>query len=799
MEILSGLFPELPADRLPQSPIRAIGIDLGTTNSVVAEVMWDPATADFGAASCLEVKQATQEGDYVHNLVPSVVALHDGVEFVGEGAKRLRSMSVSKGLEQQRNMFYECKNEIGTSRTYHKAPQGYRSPAEISGRVLRYLADAALEQGDAPTRTVVTVPASFQAAQREDTLRAAATAGIELHGGDLLDEPVAAFLDYILSEGFRLLPRLEKPKTLVVFDFGGGTCDVAIFAIAKPSGKAHLEIRPLTVSRYHRLGGGDIDAAILHELLVPMLCEQNGLERFDLSYEDKKLYIEPAFLSVAEALKIGLCIEVARRKRLGKYEGPSEEVRSQQPGVHSCTLKGGRTLSLQTPRLTAVQFEAVLAPFLEQDLLHTFENEYRTSGSIFSPLADALDRAGLEPEDVDFCLMVGGSSLIPQIVESVDGFFDRAEMLTFSDRDAQQTAIARGAAYHALSLALYGHGLVQTVCHDGIALETSQGMLELVPQGAVLPWPASTDFNENYPLSIPQTVGKGEIFPLQVQVVAASDERRIFSKVWQIPGPLRKGDPLYLRYRFDENQVLQLALKLGPADEDEAFIAEISNPFTHVVNPNAVRVRILETEERLRTGAISPSRIKDSLKGLAIDYAEIGQHEKALDYLKKALTGEQGERASHLLNLMGIYADRLGDSQKAEKFYRSAGEMASNCAAWFNLSFVLQKEGRMTEAIAAVERAIEEEDEPAYHIRRAILALSVGDQATCDRELEHGMASFEPVQLLADYALSWFLAGARMIGDETRMRQAQAEQRKRKQRGDTQTEAGILPDLNPVA
>jgi molecular chaperone DnaK (HSP70) len=77
-----------------------------------------------------------------------------------------------------------------------------------------------------------------------------------VQGVDLLDEPVAAFLDYLVDHSQNLLPALETPKNLVVFDFGGGTCDVAVFQVKLSRGQDPIQIAPLTVSRYHRLGGG---------------------------------------------------------------------------------------------------------------------------------------------------------------------------------------------------------------------------------------------------------------------------------------------------------------------------------------------------------------------------------------------------------------------------------------------------------------------------------------------------------------------------------------------------------------
>lgn len=82
-----------------------------------------------------------------------------------------------------------------------------------------------------------------------------------------------------------------------------------------------LQIEPLAVSRYHRLGGGDIDGAIVYEVLVPQLCEQNGLSALDLGFDDKKNYVGPAYLGLAETLKISLCTQISRLLRFNKYEG----------------------------------------------------------------------------------------------------------------------------------------------------------------------------------------------------------------------------------------------------------------------------------------------------------------------------------------------------------------------------------------------------------------------------------------------------------------------------------------------
>ena len=170
-----------------RTPVRVLGIDLGTTNSTVGEILWEPGQSGAVEVRCLEIDQDTTEGRYTHLLVPSVVALHQGKVYIGEGAKRLRARAADFGLEETRSVFSECKNDIGIKRTYHGAPMGFRSAAEVGGHVLRFLKDSATSESPAPAdRVVVTVPASSQAAQRRDTLKAPERAGVPLGSGGLL-------------------------------------------------------------------------------------------------------------------------------------------------------------------------------------------------------------------------------------------------------------------------------------------------------------------------------------------------------------------------------------------------------------------------------------------------------------------------------------------------------------------------------------------------------------------------------------------------------------------------------------
>jgi molecular chaperone DnaK (HSP70) len=412
---------------LVDAPCRVLGIDLGTTNSTLAEICFDPDAENELVVRCLPVEQQTASRSYWSPLVPSLVALYDGQEVVGEGARQLREQGREKGLIEQGSLFSCVKNDMGLKRTYHMAPSGYRSAAEISGRILKFLQDAARkEKSQSPLHTTITVPASFQAAQRDDTIKAAQLAGLNVKDVDLLDEPIAALISYLARNDDLYEMAIDDPLTMLVFDFGGGTCDVAIIHLEPNDGR--VSFSPLAVSRYHRLGGYDIDQAIFYEVLLPQILEQNNLTTFDLDYECKKSFLEPAFIGIAEQLKIKVC------EKLKRAENLSEKVQQILPEDIECRLPDGRRLILENPSLTSDQLSTVLKPFLDPYALFARETEYRQTLSIFAPIIDALERCELKQEDIIGCLLVGGSCLNPYIQAAVENWFsDSVELLAKVD------------------------------------------------------------------------------------------------------------------------------------------------------------------------------------------------------------------------------------------------------------------------------------------------------------------------------------------------------------------------------
>lgn len=516
----------------------------------------------------------------------------------------------------------------------------------------------------------------------------------------------------------------------------------------------------------------------------------NNIGRYELSYEEKKFKLEPELLGIAEALKYKLCHEIDMLKKFGKCdESNLDDIVVKLPRK-DFNIKNNK-LILDCPSLTAQEFERVLKPFLDNDLLCYNENEYFISCSIFAPIQDALYHSGLAKTDIDYCLIVGGSSLIPQVKEAISKYFSLSKLLHYPDAYSNQVAVARGAAYQALCLMLFNKGLYDPVTHDSIGIRTQKGFMELIPKGVSLPYPPN-GYGINNELTIPETVHSGKT-DIRIEIVSGSDSNTLLKKKWSIQGPVKKGESLCLEYKYDENQVLHLLIGLANnLENSQVFEETIEKPLTYVVNPNSIRQKILEIEEEIRCGIYTGQKLYEKIKEVARLYAEIGQYERAIDLLKKILSNSH-QPDVNILNLLGIYCGNIGDYERQEKFYRKAAEVSSWKGPLFNLALSFWNRGKIDQAIEIIDEVIRDEKEAPYLVLKAKLLF---EQKKVDKGralLEEAFTLFEDIELLDDWSLYWYIDAARMLKDEEKINAAKNEQRRRMCSKDD--DGGLLPDL----
>ena len=225
---------------------RAVGIDLGTTNSAVSVLEGGEPTVIANA-----------EG---FRTTPSVVAFtKDGEVLVGETAKRQAVTNVDRTIAS-------VKRHMGTNWTFDVDGKKY-TPQEISARILAKLKrDAETYLGEPVTDAVITVPAYFNDAERQATKEAGEISGLNVLR--IINEPTAAALAYGLDKG-------KEDELILVFDLGGGTFDVSLLEVGKDDGFSTIQVK--ATSGDNRLGGDDWDARVVDHL-VKKFKETTGVD-----------------------------------------------------------------------------------------------------------------------------------------------------------------------------------------------------------------------------------------------------------------------------------------------------------------------------------------------------------------------------------------------------------------------------------------------------------------------------------------------------------------------------------------
>src|SRR6201995_4859872 len=350
---------------------KIIGIDLGTTNSVVAVM-------EAGQPTVI----ANQEGA---RTTPSVVAFtKSGERLVGQVAKR-------QSITNPENTIFSIKRFMG--RRYDEVNEEMKmvpykvvrgdngaarvdisgkknSPPEISAMILTKLKEAAESYlGEKVTQAVITVPAYFNDAQRQSTKDAGKIAGLEVLR--IINEPTAAALAYGLDR--------KKNETIAVYDFGGGTFDVSILEV----GDGVVEVKSTNGDTH--LGGDNIDQRIIDWLIQEFKKEQGiDVSKDQMALQRLKEAAEKAKIELSTLLET----EINLPFLTADATGPKHLVQ----------------------KLTRARFEQMVADILDRSV---------------EPCKKALADAGVQPAQIDEVVLVGGSTRIPKVQEIVRNLFGK--------------------------------------------------------------------------------------------------------------------------------------------------------------------------------------------------------------------------------------------------------------------------------------------------------------------------------------------------------------------------------------
>ena len=348
---------------------RIIGIDLGTTNSLAATVF-----DQVGPEVIAEPGQTP--------IIPSVLTMREGKWLVGQEAlirslqnppqtlhsiKRLMGRSLEEiPAEEQAQLPYQLRSGERGQVLVCLDEQAF-TPQEISAEILKavkYRAEAIL--GETLQKAVITVPAYFDDVQRQATRDAARLAGLE--AVRILNEPTAAAIAYGLDE--------RKEGKIAVYDLGGGTFDISLLQL---TGKI---FKVVATNGDTRLGGDDFDQAIVGELTLRIQQEFTDTElRSPLARQVLRQTAETIKISLSQSNEIEYTISI-----------------EDQSWSHQGSF-------------TTTKLQPLLAPVIQRTLQRCQQ---------------ALDQAGWKVEDLDEVVLVGGSTVVPEVRQQVQQFFGRA-------------------------------------------------------------------------------------------------------------------------------------------------------------------------------------------------------------------------------------------------------------------------------------------------------------------------------------------------------------------------------------
>ena len=663
-----------------------IGIDFGTSTTVVSIATIDKGTKEITTAP-IWLNQKLYDGAIMKSeKIPTVLAWYNQQLLVGKGAADLK-FQLKKGV----NVWYSFKMELGEdlgSKYYNSELDrnsdfpilNPKDAAKIFFQYLKAQIDRYVNTNNLPPNIqyAVSIPASFEANQRKELIYALEQNGISINKQSLIDEPNAAFLSYVqvssLENNPLTIPDGDNPKVLV-FDFGAGTCDVSILELGKDLNGIYS--KNLSISKFEQLGGDDIDRLIAIDYLFPQLLKESGRTKEDFRTPEKQRIISQ-LLKAAEQLKIMICENIALQtnNRILPTTAVSKNNVSVGYQIEIDSRKG--LLTLTEPQLSYAEFNEVMKAFLKSTAIIPYKskNVEDEFASIFSPIQTALNKASLSRNEIDYVLLIGGSSKNPYVQAALKEYFKESDLLVPRDL---QTHVSAGAAIHSLVYNGFGKNIIQPITSEPFIVitkdETPKVILKAgthIPCDLIVIDDLVTSQDGQKAIELPICLGNVNRLLYNIQIVSSNQQG------------FKRNTPVKLELEITTDKLLLArATAVG-----QQIMVEPINPFANKELTTEQRIVLkAERQANLEAEQNGGKPTKQGLETLYKAYEKVGKYLRAAETLE--LLNELYPSV-HNFNQIGVLYSSAGYDDKALEYYEKGYSSNKNATTAFNYAYKLK-------------------------------------------------------------------------------------------------------------